>query len=187
MIWFTSDLHLCHDRQFVYKARGFDTVDEMNEALVNNINDCVKEGDTLYILGDLGLGQDTDKVVCLLNRIKCKEIYIIRGNHDTDSRLKEYVNSFYNLKGIYDAKYLRYGKYHLYLSHYPTMTGNLEKEALTQMTLNLYGHTHQKSQFYNDIPYMFHVGADSNNNRPVNVDFVLKQMKLKMEECKYFL
>lgn len=187
MIWFTSDLHLCHDREFVYKSRGFQSVEDMNETLINNINDCVKEEDILYILGDLGLGQNIDRVLSLLNRINCKEIYIIRGNHDTDNRIKEYINSLYNLKGIYDAKYLRYGKYHLYLSHYPTMTGNLEKEALTQMTLNLYGHTHQKSDFYNDIPYMYHVGVDSNFNCPVNVEDILHRMRLKMVECKNFL
>ena len=55
MIWFTSDLHLCHDREFVYKSRGFQSVEDMNETLINNINDCVKEEDILYILGDLGL------------------------------------------------------------------------------------------------------------------------------------
>ena len=187
MIWLTSDLHLCHDREFVYKPRGFKTVDEMNEVLINNINEYVSDQDTLYILGDLGLGQDTDKILEYLNKIKCKEIYIIRGNHDTDNRLSAYRESFVNLAGIYDAKYLRFGKYHFYLSHYPTMTGNLEKEALTQMTLNLFGHTHQKSDFYNDIPYMYHVGVDSNFNCPVKIEDILHRMRLKMVECKAFL
>ena len=158
----------------------------MNNVLINNIIECVNKDDTLYILGDVGLGQDTQKIVDYLNKIPC-EFVLIRGNHDTDKRLVEYKQKVKNLCFVVDAKYLRYGKYHLYLSHYPTMTGNLEKEALTQMTLNLFGHTHQKSMFYNDIPYMYHVGVDSNLNYPVSVDDVLHRMRLKMIECKSYL
>ena len=32
-IWFTSDLHFCHDRDFIYGPRGFKSVQEMNEAI----------------------------------------------------------------------------------------------------------------------------------------------------------
>ena len=34
MIWFTSDLHLGHDKDFIVKARGFETVEEMNAEIV---------------------------------------------------------------------------------------------------------------------------------------------------------
>ena len=33
MIYFTSDLHFNHDRDFVYVPRGFQSVDEMNQTL----------------------------------------------------------------------------------------------------------------------------------------------------------
>ena len=45
----------------------------------------------------------------------------------------------------------------------------------------------QKSMFYNDIPYMYHVGVDSNLNYPVSVDDVLHRMRLKMVEYKSYL
>ena len=31
MLFFTSDWHFNHDREFVWKQRGFSSVDEMNE------------------------------------------------------------------------------------------------------------------------------------------------------------
>ena len=31
MIYFTSDLHLGHDREFIYKDRGYDNIREMSE------------------------------------------------------------------------------------------------------------------------------------------------------------
>ena len=33
-IWFTSDLHFNHDKEFVVQARGFETVEEMNKAIL---------------------------------------------------------------------------------------------------------------------------------------------------------
>ena len=37
MIYFTSDLHLGHDREFVWEARGFENVREMTKAIFNGI------------------------------------------------------------------------------------------------------------------------------------------------------
>ena len=37
-VFLTSDLHFNHDREFVWKVRGFDSVQEMNEAIIKNIN-----------------------------------------------------------------------------------------------------------------------------------------------------
>ena len=67
------------------------------------------------------------------------------------------------------------------------LTGNLEKESLKQMTLNLYGHTHQTSNFYEDRPYCLHVGVDSHNGYPVNLDDIIVMMNEKVQECKNFL
>ena len=36
------------------------------------------------------------------------------------------------------------------MSHYPTLTGNVDDSGLHHMTLNLFGHTHQNVNFYED-------------------------------------
>ena len=33
-IWLISDTHLNHDREFIWKARGFSSVEEMNNAII---------------------------------------------------------------------------------------------------------------------------------------------------------
>ena len=33
-IWITSDLHFGHDREFIWKARGFNSIEEMNETII---------------------------------------------------------------------------------------------------------------------------------------------------------
>lgn len=185
MIYFSSDYHFNHDREFVYQARGFPNVEEMNEAIIQRHNEIVKPEDIICVLGDLCLGggseemlQKNKELIERLNGI----LYVVRGNHDTDNRCKLY-QSCKNIKEITAATYLNYNGYHFYLSHYPTLTGNLEKESLRQMTLNIYGHTHQKTNFYEDRPYMFHCGVDSHNCYPVSIDTVIAEMKAKVKEC----
>jgi len=51
------------------------------------------------------------------------------------------------------------------------------------MTLNLYGHTHQRTNFFEDRPYMYHVGVDSHDCYPVSLDKVIEDMNLKVKEC----
>lgn len=183
MIYFSSDLHCGHDRSFIYGPRGFSSIQEHDEAIIERWNSIVTAEDEVYILGDLMLKDNEHGIECLkrLNGTK----YFVRGNHDTDTRVALYSEAGISFAG--DAHYLRYNGYHFYLSHYPTLTGNLEKETLKQMTLNLYGHTHQKTNFYEDRFYMYHTGVDSHDCYPVSIDQIIDEMKAKVIECKEML
>lgn len=180
MIWLCSDWHFCHDREFVYSPRGFNSVEEMNETIVRRHNLLVLPEDDVYVLGDLMLG-DNEKGIELIKQMNGK-LHIAIGNHDTVSRIELYKT----LPNIVDIQYVhafKYRKYNFYCSHYPTLTGNLEAESLHQVAINLYGHTHQMNKFYEDRPYMFHCGMDSNDCYPVNIDDIIVQCKNKITEC----
>ena len=182
-IYVTSDLHFGHDREFIWKARGYNSVDEMNEDYVHKWNITVDNNDDVYVLGDLMLGDKSN--IEFIKRLKGR-IHIVLGNHDTPTREAMY-KELPNVVEVAWAIKLDYRKYHFYMSHFPTLTGNLEKEYLRQMTLNLYGHTHQNTNFYEDRPYMYHVGVDSHDGYPILLDTVIIQMKNKVDECKGFL
>lgn len=185
-IWVTSDWHFNHNREFIWKARGFSSVEEMNENIIKRYNSVVGENDIVYCLGDCGLGGGGQEA---LNQLKNYieqlngTVIIVQGNHCTDKRIDLY-RQCKNVQQVEVATTLNYRGYHFYLSHYPTLTGNLEKEPLKQMTLNLYGHTHQKTNFYEDRPYMYHVGVDSHDCYPVFIDQVIQDMNDKVKECK---
>lgn len=183
-IWFTSDLHLAHDREFLYKPRGFECISDMNEVIRENWNNVVGEEDEVYVLGDLMLNDNE----CGIDYIKSLKgmIHVILGNHDTAARIELY-SKCPNIVSIEYATVIKYGKYHFYLSHYPTMTSNLEKEHLSQCLINLYGHTHQQTNFYNDIPFMYHVGMDSHNCTPISIEQIIEDCKAKVLECKEML
>lgn len=51
-IWFTADFHFDHNNILRYCDRPFSNVQEMNRAILDNLNRRVKPNDVLYFLGD---------------------------------------------------------------------------------------------------------------------------------------
>ena len=184
-IFFTSDTHFGHNREFLWGPRGFDCSLAHDEAIIRNWNLTVEPEDVVYVLGDLMLGNNDYGCECV-KRLK-GHIRLIRGNHDTDRRWLEVYPTLPNVEILGCADLIHYRKYHFYLSHFPTLTGNLEKESLHQMTLNLFGHTHQKDKFFEDRPYMYNVGLDANDNTPVLLDDIIDRMTEKVKECIEYL
>lgn len=79
-IWFTSDMHYGHHNIIEYTNRPFSGVTEMNEALIDNWNATVNDGDIVYVLGDVAMGKIEDSLA-LLPRLKGFK-RLIPGNHD---------------------------------------------------------------------------------------------------------
>lgn len=178
LIYLTSDLHLGHNKEFIYRPRGFIAVRDMNLAILAMQQTMVRPEDDYYILGDVTLGplEDCEEY---LRQLQGK-IHVIRGNHDTDKRIEFYKSLGWD---VHDALYLKYNNLHFYLSHYPTITSNLDRESIYQCLINLYGHTHQKTNFFYDMPFCYHVGVDSHNCKPVPIDTIITDIKAKADEC----
>ena len=191
MIWIASDWHFNHDREFIYKARGFDSIYDMNEAIIERHNEVVSPLDTVYVLGDLCLGGGSDEIIKknkkMISSLK-GEIKIILGNHDTKTRVAMYYECW-NTSVLGYADIIKYNKHHFYMSHFPTITTNLDdsERPLSQRTLNLYGHTHEKNRFYNDNPMMYNVAMDAHNCYPVSLDNIIEDMNDKGRECIQYL
>ena len=190
MIYFTSDWHFNHNREFIYKPRGFDSVYDMNEAIVENHNKIVNMEDTVYVLGDLCLGGGSDEILrqnkSIIQGLK-GHLKVILGNHCTNTRIQMYKECW-NVEVLGYADMVHIGKYHFYLSHFPTLTSNLDNDkSLKQRILNLYGHTHQQTNFLNDSPLNYHVGVDSHDCKPVDAWIVIAEMKDKVKECMEYL
>lgn len=180
-IFITSDTHFGHDREFLWGPRGFTSIQEHDAEVIRRWNEVVGPEDTVFHLGDVMLGDNEYGLNCLrqLNGF----IKIIPGNHDTPTRLKLY-KELDNVEVLGYAEMSKYKKYNFYLSHHPTITSNLEKAPYLRMHLiNLFGHTHQQNKFYMSMPYMFHVGMDSNNCTPVLLDDAIEMMKAETQIC----
>lgn len=85
--YFTASLNLNHYNIIQYMKRPFDSTDEMNNIIIDNINKIVSRNDRLYIVGDFLFGSlDLDKFVrtaiYFRKKINCLNLYLIYGNHD---------------------------------------------------------------------------------------------------------
>ena len=179
-IFVTSDLHFGHDREFVWGARGFKSIEEHDVEIIKRWNKVVTAEDDVYILGDLMLSDNAHGIQCL-SQLNGK-LHILTGNHCTAARQKLYHTLENMVEFCGCATTIKYKKKQLYLSHYPTITSNMEANP-HQAVFNLYGHTHQTTNFYNGQPFMYHVGVDSHNCYPVLLDDVITEIKNEIDAC----
>ena len=170
MIFFTSDWHIGHNKTFLYEPRGFQSIEEHDEAIIRNCNEIVKSSDELWILGDIALGikEEWDKWI---PQLKCKKIHFIIGNHDTLHKIQSYES--YGLKNEGYANIIKYSKsLSFYLSHYPTLTGNFDFND--HPVWNLSGHTHSKGKFTpNEDAPIYNVALDAHDNYPVSIEQIV--------------
>ena len=180
-VWLMSDLHLGHDRDFVWAKRGLSNVQEHNEKLIENIRTCVEENDEFFILGDLTLG-DLDAAAAYLRQIP-GHVHVILGNHDTERRIEFYESLGWDVQF---ATVIHYGKQRFYLSHYPTNTANEGEDKLSLATVNLYGHTHQNWRWCENQFFSFCVCPEANNNYPLSLQEIIEYMKTMIITMKAF-
>jgi calcineurin-like phosphoesterase family protein len=176
-IWFVGDTHFGHDQPFIWESRGFASVQEHDTKIIENWNSIIAPDDEVYHLGDVMLGDNEHGLECLkkLNG----HIHIIRGNHDSEARIALYKTCT-NVVEVCDAKQLKLGKHHFYCCHYPAITANFDDDKpWAQHLINLFGHTHQQTKFYNDNPYMYCVGLDAHNNYPVKLEQIIDDIRDK--------
>ena len=142
MRYYISDLHFFHKGMNErMDCRGFSSVEEMNEVMIDHWNRKVNRGDEVVILGDLSFGKvkETNEI---LDRLAGR-LYLVTGNHD------RYINSrgFNNLRFKWIRPYaeLSDAKRKVVCSHYPIFCYNgqykLDAEG-NPATYMLYGHVH---------------------------------------------
>ncbi|WP_185933360.1 metallophosphoesterase [Rhizobium sp. P007] len=85
--FYTADLHLGHHGilRHCASSRPFDTVEDMDSAIIAGINERVEKYDVLYVIGDFAICSDPDYVRHLFHEIRGRKILIL-GNHDLDSK-----------------------------------------------------------------------------------------------------
>ena len=174
-IYIMSDLHFGHQQSFLYEPRGFNSIEEHDKIIITNINEVVKEEDTLYILGDLMLNDTTYGMECL-KQIKCQDIRIILGNHDTNSRIELY-KTLPNICIMGYAALIKYKKWNFMLSHYPMATTNFDDDKKPFCRVwNICGHSHTKNKI-DPITNSIHCELDAWDNYPVSLEQIRNYIK----------
>lgn len=174
-IFVTSDLHLGHNKSFIYEARGFETVEEMNAEIIRRWNSVVGEEDDVFVLGDLVMGSLEN--LRFLEELNGR-IHIVRGNHDTDNRWGHY-KAIENVVEMENSIYFSYNGYKFYLSHYSTITTRADVgKPLKNCLVNLCGHTHTKNPFEDwGIGMIYHCEVDAHDCTPVSIEKIIEDLE----------
>jgi len=89
-IWFYSDPHFDHNNIIRYCNRPFISLDEMNNVLLREYHNRVKQGDTVYFLGDMTFGRGSKGTRYWLKELQSNEqdvaFYYVKGSHDNGVR-----------------------------------------------------------------------------------------------------
>lgn len=138
MKYFIADTHLGHEKMirgmlrcYPGSRKLFRSIEEHDEFLIGSINCTVRPNDQLFILGDFAALPGKYRM-----QIKCKHVFLIRGNHDP---VQKSLNVFGEMPYMRVVK-LRSGNASLkvVLSHFPQAYW----EGSHRGWGHLYGHTH---------------------------------------------
>lgn len=132
--YYISDLHFGHYNVIRFDNRPYNSVEEMDKALIDNWNGVVDKEDTVYILGDF-CWQTEDRWYEILKQLKGNKV-LIRGNHDLKHMSQQLRNMFQDIK---DYKEVKDNGKRVILSHYPMP---FYRGAYNDGIIHLYGHIH---------------------------------------------
>jgi len=177
MKYFTADTHFGHklpiNKTIMGKqVRPFETVEEMNEALISNWNKVVSSKDEVYHLGDVSLC-NVSKTKEILDRLNGK-IYLISGNHEHSALDKKCIDRFEWVKPYHKFDVdIEEVKTRICLMHFPIACW----DKMHYGAIHLHGHSH-----YSYLPpfgKIMDVGVDNplSNYSPFSFDQIVTFMK----------
>lgn len=171
---YIADMHLSHKNIIKFDERPYDSIEDMNDALVKNWNKKVKSDDTTYILGDFCWGKEPEWIE-FLDKLNGNKV-LIRGNHDLKQMSKSLKNKFMFIKDRHEIGDC--GK-KIIMSHYPELA---YKSSYNPDVFMLHGHVHYRT---NEAVYIRkwvkelkenHVNEWDNRGQIINVGAMLKEM-----------
>ena len=187
-VWVTSDPHYNHKnicrgvtgwRTLDGKVpedntRDFQTLDVMNSVIVDNINSKVGQNDTLIMLGDIAFG-GFEFIKIFLDRLVCKNIHLVLGNHDHHIR-----NNRDNIKDMFlsvsDYLQVNIDGQNFVMTHYPFASWN----GLGKGVVHLHGHVHLPVGKKWGKGKRLDVGVDGNGLYPYSITEIVHMMDKRM-------
>lgn len=154
-IWFCSDLHLGHDKEFIYKKRGFWNINDHDNYIQKAWEENIGTNDIVFNLGDATFNdKDTLRFISLASW-PCAAHYILNGNHTSGHKkvLQNARNStaltygfeeailrpkFNNIIFLGDYSELFIDGIPIILCHYPLESWNHKSSG----AYHLHGHEH---------------------------------------------
>lgn len=159
--WFTSDTHFGSQRTLELSRRPFGSTDEMDAFILHKWDKMLKEGDTLYHLGDFG---EFEQGMSLLKskKVTCN---LVLGNYEEDAIASGKLTK-------QDLLDMGFASAHHQL-HIPELNGALAVHCPLECdkeSFNIFGHIHGRQLVKR---YGLDVGVDGHHYMPITAEDVL--------------
>lgn len=170
---FIADMHFGHENILRQCRSQFQTIEEMNAVIIENINRKMTKKDTLYILGDFAFRSKQSPLV-YLEAIKPKKI-LIMGNHDSSwlkTLTKEEIARYF--EQVLPQYEIKKNKIELHLNHFPQLAWN--RSHFFAQSFSICGHIHNArdstiaAQLFPQLNCQFNAGVDINHFEPVTFE-----------------
>jgi calcineurin-like phosphoesterase family protein len=151
--WYVSDLHFGHKAVIKYCNRPFDSVESMDEHLIDRWNSHVNSPDNVHVLGDFSF-YDPEQTSQILQRLNGNKV-LIRGNHDNSRDVGCQVG-WVRVAHYYEN---RHDNVKVILSHFPFMSWN----KMHHGSYHFHGHSHGSLDYPESLreARIFDVGVDN--------------------------
>ena len=173
MDMFIADTHFGHKNILEDCRPQFQSVEEMNTVIIDNINRKMKKSDILYIVGDFSF-RSKQSPIAFLEAIKPQKILIV-GNHDRDwlKHLSEEEIQRQFL-GVYQQYSVKKHGMELHFNHFPQLAWN--RSHYFAQSFSICGHIHNArdssvaAQLFPHVKCQFNAGVDINGFEPVTFE-----------------
>lgn len=208
--WFTSDIHFNHTAVIGFCDRPFTSVEEMNEAIIQNWNKVVKKDDLCIFVGDIFMYTKLEEMKNILSRMNGDRKILVIGNHDKERN--RMITAGFSL--VVDSMVMTIAGERVHFSHYPFRMGKwlsrwIKTKAKAKMILRwlgistkpiffekyherrpidtgqflIHGHTHSTHKINGKA---IHVGVDAWQYKPVNIQQISNMIaEVKKNGPKY--
>lgn len=178
MIHFTSDLHLFHRNILTFQDEagrlirpGFGSIEEMNETIVQNWNSVVRDGDKVYVLGDVTFSYG-DEFSQLWSRLRGNKRLLL-GNHDDLKSGNQALRHCFKKIGLWRVFHEQEPGF--VCSHIPIHPAHFRNSDF-----NLHGHIHERVVYLPgtlipDLRYL-NICVEKINYTPVSFDWVIEEI-----------
>ena len=167
-VLFSSDAHYSHENIIRFCNRPYKSVQEMDEALIDNWNARVQPDDVVYLLGDLFFCE-ASKAKHILHRLN-GEKHLVLGNHDKLIRADRSIQRMF-AEVHPDLFETSIEGTHVVMCHYPMVTWNRSGRGSYQ----LHGHCHNNLPFDPTVRRL-DVGVDAQGYAPIRWDEIKRKL-----------
>lgn len=176
-VWLASDFHFGHNRDFLWGKRGFKSIKEHDDYILDWISQTIKPEDHMIFHGDFLLSANEGYFIRCFSAIRCEITWLI-GNHCAHDHL---VKNYGHVTHCAESIYWKARGEQFFSSHFPHLIWEKQSKGVIHTCGHSHGNCPQTNGSSKTVGKILDVGVENAikmHNQPVfSIEQVLEYMK----------